>query len=559
MALNIADLFEHAVDAAPDKPAVKVGERTVTYAELESESNRLAHYLASQGVKAGDHVAIYAKNSIEHVVAVLATVKLRAVTINVNYRYVEGELDYLFDNSDSVAVIFERTYAPLVAACAPKHEKLVTFVAIPDVIEPDDDSDISAFGGVLYADAIADQSDARDFEPRSPDDLHIIYTGGTTGFPKGVMWRHEDFWRVLGGGIDFYTGEPLSEYDQSEQAKQDGRMVTFPLSPLMHGGAQAGLLMHLFAGHLTILEPKFDPKRTWEIIEENGVMLIFMTGDAMARPLIEEFERKAATGTPYDGSSLFAVSSSAAIFSPEVKERWIKALPNPVYTDSVGASETGFQGMGMQDKEQISSDGPVVALGPNSVVIDEMNHVLDVNTDVGKIGRLGRGGSVPVGYYKDPEKSAATFLEIEGTRYSVPGDFARIEEGGRVTLLGRGSNCVNTGGEKVYPEEVEMAIKRHPAVYDVLVVGIPDPKYGQAVAAVVQPREGQSVELEELREFLRASLSGYKLPRALTLVEEIPRNATGKAQYPRAKELAMAAQAFSNSNDNAGEAEGALA
>jgi 3-oxocholest-4-en-26-oate---CoA ligase len=539
MALNIADLFEHAVDAAPDKPAVKVGERTVTYAELESEANRLAHYLQSQGVGPGDHVAVYAKNSIEHVIAVLATVKIRAVNINVNYRYVEGELNYLFENADVVALIHERTYASLVARCAPNHPQLKNFVVLPDVIEPDDQSDVSGYGGVLYADAIADQSAERDFAERSADDLHIIYTGGTTGFPKGVMWRHEDFWRVLGGGIDFYTGEPLSEYDQSEQAKQDGRMTTFPLSPLMHGGAQAGLLMHLFAGHLTILEPKFDPKRTWEIIDENGVMLIFMTGDAMARPLIEEFERMAAAGTPYDGSSLFAVSSSAAIFSPEVKERWIKALPNPVYTDSVGASETGFQGMGMQDKEHISSDGPVVGLGPSSVVIDEMNQLLDVNTDIGRIGRLGRGGSVPVGYYKDPEKSAATFLEIDGERYSVPGDFARIEEGGRVTLLGRGSNCVNTGGEKVYPEEVEMAIKRHPAVYDVLVVGIPDEKFGQAVAAVVQVREGHSVELDELREFLRASLSGYKLPRALTIVPEIPRNATGKAQYPRAKELVM--------------------
>jgi acyl-CoA synthetase (AMP-forming)/AMP-acid ligase II len=543
MALNIADLFEHAVDAAPDKPAVKVGDRTVTYAELESEANKLAHYLQAQGVQPGDHVAVYAKNSIEHVIAVLAIVKIRAVNINVNYRYVEGELNYLFDNADVVALIVERTYAPLVARTAPNHPRLKTFVVVPDVIEPDDQSDISAFGGVLYADAIAGQSAERDFPERSADDLHIIYTGGTTGFPKGVMWRHEDFWRTLGGGIDFYTGELLSEYDQSEQAKQDGRMVTFPLSPLMHGGAQAGLLMHLFAGHLTILEPKFDPQRTWEIIDENGVMLIFMTGDAMARPLIEEFERKAATGAPYSGASLFAVSSSAAIFSPEVKERWINALPNPVYTDSVGASETGFQGMGMQDKAHISSDGPVVGLGPNSVVIDEHNRVLDLETNVGKIGRLGRGGSVPVGYYKDPEKSAATFLEIDGLRYSVPGDFARIEEGGRVTLLGRGSNCVNTGGEKVYPEEVEMAIKRHPAVYDCLVVGIPDEKYGQAVAAVVQPRDGQTVELEELRDFLRASLSGYKLPRAMTLVEEIPRNATGKAQYPRAKEMILSAQA----------------
>ena len=330
-----------------------------------------------------------------------------------------------------------------------------------------------------------------------------------------------------------------TEYDQSKQAN-DPRMVTFPLSPLMHGGAQSGLLMHLFAGHLTILEPKFDPVRTWEIIEQDKIQLIFMTGDAMARPLIEAFEAKAATGTPYDASNLVAISSSAAIFSPQVKARWMAAFPNSIFTDSVGATETGFQGMGMADANNISTDGPVVGLAASGVVLDENNELLDPDTDIGKIGRLGRGGSVPVGYYKDPVKSAATFLEIDGQRYSVPGDFARIEEGHRVTLLGRGSNCVNTGGEKVYPEEVEMAIKGHPAVYDVLVVGIPDEKYGQAVAAVVELREGASLELEELRTYLRAHLSGYKLPRTLTLVNEVPRNAAGKAQYPAAKDLALA-------------------
>jgi acyl-CoA synthetase (AMP-forming)/AMP-acid ligase II len=539
MALNIADLFEHAVDAAPDNLALKIGDRVITYAELEARANQLAHYLASQGVGHGDHVGIYAKNSIEHVIGVLAIVKIRAVNINVNYRYVEGELDYLFDNAEVVALIHERSYGPQVAACAPKHEKLRTFVAIPDLTEPDNDFDVSSFGGVLLADALEGQSAERDFAGRSADDLHIIYTGGTTGFPKGVMWRHEDFWRVLGGGIDFYTGQPLEEYDQSKQAS-DPRMVTFPLSPLMHGGAQAGLLMHLFAGHLTILEPKFDARRTWEIIEREGVQLIFMTGDAMARPLIEEYERKAATGTPYDASSLFAVSSSAAIFSASVKERWMSAFPNTVFTDSVGASETGFQGMGLQDKEHLSTDGPVVGLGPHSVVIDDDNRVLDLEANIGAVGRLGRGGSVPLGYFKDPEKSARTFLEIDGQRYSVPGDFARIEPDGKVTLLGRGSNCINTGGEKVYPEEVEMAIKAHPGVYDVLVVGVPDEKYGQSVTAVIQPREDAVVDLEDLRSFLRASLSGYKLPRAMTLVAEIPRNATGKAQYPKAKELAMA-------------------
>ena len=540
MTLNIADLFEHAVDAVPEKPAVKVGDRTVSFAELEADSNRLAHYLQSQDVVPGDHVAIYAKNSIEHVVALLAVLKIRAVPINVNYRYVEGELNYLFDNADVVAVLFERPYAPLIAACMPQHDKLRLAIGMPDAIEPGDASDISAFGGVWWDDAIAGRSAERDFGPRSPDDLHIIYTGGTTGFPKGVMWRHEDFWRVLGGGIDFMTGTVLDEYDQSKQALEP-RMVTFPLSPLMHGGAQAGLLMHLFAGHLTILEPKFDAVRTWEIIEREGVQLIFMTGDAMARPLIEEYERRAATGTPYDASQLIAVSSSAAIFSPPVKERWMTAFPNAFFTDSIGSSETGFQGSGLQDAAHISTDGPVVTPGPHVVLLDEDNAIIPIDeANVGRVGRTARGGHVPVGYYKDEKKSAQTFLVVDGERYAVPGDFARVETGGRLTLLGRGSNCVNTGGEKVYPEEVEMAIKGHPAVYDVLVVGIPDERFGQAVAAVVELREGASLELEELRTYLRAHLSGYKLPRSLTVVPEIPRNATGKAQYPRAKELALA-------------------
>jgi acyl-CoA synthetase (AMP-forming)/AMP-acid ligase II len=542
VANNIADLFEHAVDAVPDNPAVKVGDDVATYADLERDANRLAHYLAAQGVKAGDHVAVYAKNSIEHVVAVLAIVKIRAVNINVNYRYVEGELNYLFDNADVVALIHERPYAPLVAACARNHPRLKTFVVIPDAVDTDNDADISSYGGVTYAEAIGGQSAERDFEERSADDLHIIYTGGTTGFPKGVMWRHEDFWRVLGGGIDFYTGTELEEYDQSRQATEP-RMVTFPMSPLMHGGAQASLLMHLFAGHLTVLEPKFDARRVWEVVERDRVQMLFMTGDAMARPLIEEYESRLGTDRPYDASSLFVISSSAAIFSAAVKERWMAAFPDGIFTDSVGASETGFQGMGMQDKDNISTDGPVVGLGPSSVVLDDDNRPMDLATSVGQVGRLGRGGSVPMGYYKDPEKSAQTFLEVDGERYSVPGDFARVETGNRVTLLGRGSNCINTGGEKVYPEEVEMAIKGHPAVYDSLVVGLPDDKYGQTVAAVVQPREGHSVELEELRAFLRTSLSGYKLPRLLALVPEIPRNATGKAQYPLAKELALESRA----------------
>jgi len=531
MALNIADFFEHAVDVVPDRPIVMMGSRSVTYAELEAEANQLAHFLSSRGIGVGDHVGIYAKNSIEHVVALLAIFKIRAVAINVNYRYVEAELNYLFDNSDMVALIHERGYAPLVALTAPTHPAIKTVVVMPETGEPDCDADVSSYGGVLWADALAGQSTERDFAPRSNDDVYIVYTGGTTGYPKGVMWRHEDFWRVLCGGIDFMTGERLEEFDQANKALAGDSLVSFPLAPLMHGGAQSALLMHLFGGHMTILAPKFDAADAWHTIEREKVQLIFMTGDAMARPLIEEFERGS-----YDASSLVAVASSAAIFSRPVKERWMAAFPNAFFTDSVGSSETGFQGTGLQDSENIKGEGCVVALGVESVLLDEDNHVIDLS-NVGAIGRMARSGSVPLGYYKDEVKSAQTFITVDGVRYSVPGDFARVEEGGKVTLLGRGSNCINTGGEKVYPEEVEMTLKGHPDVYDVLVVGVADESYGQTVCAVVQPRGENRPTVEDLREFCRSQLSAYKLPRFVTYVEEIPRSATGKANYPKAREM----------------------
>jgi acyl-CoA synthetase (AMP-forming)/AMP-acid ligase II len=531
VAINIADLFEHAVDAVPNRLALVVGDQRLTYAELDVQANRIAHHLASHGVGHGSHVGIYAKNSVEHVVALLAVTKLRAVAININYRYVENELDYVFDNADLVALVHERTYSPLVARCAPKHDQLRHVV----VIEDGTDEDSSSYGGVAWADALADGKPERDFEPRSNDDVWIVYTGGTTGYPKGVMWRHEDIWRTLGGGIDFMTGERLEEYDQSKKAVESEPMVSFPLSPIMHGGAQWGMLMHFFAGHVVILVPKFDAEEIWRTIDTEKVQVVFMTGDAMARPLIERYEEGG-----YDGSSLVAVASSAAIFSTEVKLRWMRAFPNTFFTDSLGSTETGFAGTGLVDKDNADA-GAIVSIGPETVILDDSNRVLDPATDIGAVGRLARAKSVPLGYYKDPEKSAKTFIEIDGVRYAIPGDFARIEEGNKITLLGRGSNCINTGGEKVYPEEVETALKSHPDVFDVLVVGIPDERFGQAVTAVVQPRDGAQPTLDALNAHLRTLLSGYKLPRSLTLVPEIPRHATGKANYPKAKEIATAA------------------
>ncbi len=529
MALNIADLFEHAVDAVPDRLALVVGDHRLTYAELDTQANRLAHHLAAHGVGTGSHVGLYAKNGVEHVVALLAVTKLRAVAININYRYVENELNYLFDNADLVALVHERTYAPLVAACVPKHERLRHVV----VIEDGTDEDFASYGGMSWAEALEGGKPDRGFGSRSNDDVWIVYTGGTTGYPKGVMWRHEDIWRTLGGGIDFMTGERLEEHDQSRRAAESEPMISFPLSPIMHGGAQWGMLMHFFAGHVVVLVPKFDTDEVWRIVDEEKVQVMFMTGDAMARPLIERYEQGG-----FDGSSLVAVASSAAIFSTEVKQRWMAAFPSTFFTDSVGSTETGFAGTGLVDQENVNQ-GAVVSIGPETVLLDDLNQVLDPVADVGAVGRLARAGSVPLGYYKDPQRSARTFLDIDGVRYAVPGDFARLEPDQKITLLGRGSNCINTGGEKVYPEEVETALKSHPDVFDVLVVGIPDERYGQAVTAVVQPRAGAAPSLDTLNAHLRTLLSGYKLPRSLTLVEEIPRHATGKADYPRAKELAV--------------------
>ena len=543
MAINIADLFEHAVDAVPDRTALVCGDQRLTYAQLEQQSNRFAHHLAEHGVGKGSHVGLYARNGAEHVVAMLAVFKLRAIAINVNYRYVEGELDYLFDNADVVALVHERQYTPLVEKVFGNHERLTHAV----VIEDGTDHDASSYGAVAWGDALAGQSDERDFDERSADDLYIVYTGGTTGYPKGVMWRHEDVWRTLGGGIDFMTGERLGEYDQSKKAVESEPMISFPLSPIMHGGAQWGMLMHLFAGHVVILVPKFDPEEIWRIVGREKVQVMFMTGDAMARPLIEEYERG-----DYDGSSLVAIASSAAIFAASVKERYLDAFPNAFITDSVGASETGFSGTGIVDRQNKDAKGAQVGIGPETVILDEMNNILDPATNVGAIGRVARARSVPLGYYKDPEKSARTFVEIDGVRYSIPGDFAQIEEGNRLTLLGRGSNCINTGGEKVYPEEVETALKGHPDVFDVLVVGTPDDRLGQQVTAVIQARDGREPTLDELNAHLRSRLSGYKLPRSMTLVPEIPRHATGKANYPAARQIATGARSEAGTSATAG-------
>jgi acyl-CoA synthetase (AMP-forming)/AMP-acid ligase II len=504
MAANIADLIEHAVDAFPDRVAVACGEREMTYAELEETANRLAHFLRNRGVGKGAHVGLYAGNSIEAVVAMIAVYKLRAVVVNVNYRYVENELQYLFADAELTALIHDPEYAGKVAN-----------VDAPGVIVQLGVTDFSQ------------EDPQRDFGGRSADDIYLLYTGGTTGYPKGVIWRHEDVWRVLGGGIDFMSGVPLD--DEWAQSKREmPPMTRLCLAPLIHGNAQWAALAALFAGDTVVVMPHFDPEQTWRTIERREVNVVVLIGDAMARPIIEAY-----LAGSYDGASLVAVSSSAALFSPSVKRQYLAALPDVMITDAIGSSETGFAGLGIvAEVEGGAVDGPRVMPGPDTIVIDEHGR----KAPVGVIGKLARGGHVPLGYFNDPEKTKALLTEVDGKRYAIPGDFARIEEDGTVTLLGRGNTCVNTGGEKVFPEEVEGALKAHPGVFDALVIGAPDDRLGQRVVALVQPRAGVRVDLDELESHARRRIAGYKVPRDVWLVDGIQRTISGKADYRWAHE-----------------------
>jgi 3-oxocholest-4-en-26-oate---CoA ligase len=526
MALNIADLFEHAVDAVPERLAIACGDAQVSYRELEARSNQLAHYLAAAGIGTGDHVGVYGRNSIELVEAFLASYKLRAIPVNVNYRYVETELRYLFSEAELKALVFDRQYSDKVAALMPDFPELGAALAIDD----GSGAELPA-GAVDFATAITDGSADRDFAERSSDDIYMLYTGGTTGYPKGVLWRHEDVWRTLGGGIDFATGERLAdEWAQIRRGTSGpAGMVRLATAPLIHGSAQWSTLPALFAGDSVILMPQFDPHEVWRAVQRHKVNTIVMVGDAMARPLIEAYEQGR-----YDSSSVFAVSSNGSIFSATVKDQYLALLPNVVITDAIGSSETGFTGLGFVSAGTKKAEGPTVTAGPSTIVIDEHNRPVGP----GEIGRIARGGHIPLGYYKDPAKTAALFAEVDGVRYAVPGDFARVEEDGSITLLGRGNTCVNTGGEKVYPEEVEGAVKSYPDAFDAVVIGVPDERLGQRVAALVQPRDGHDIDLAKLEEHVRTQIAGYKVPRSVWLVDQIGRTPAGKADYRWARRYA---------------------
>ncbi|MET7441665.1 MULTISPECIES: acyl-CoA synthetase [unclassified Streptomyces] len=537
MEYNLADLFESVVDVVPDREALVYidhpgtgAERRLTYAELDTAANRVAHHLIDAGVRSGEHLGLHLYNGVEYVQTVLACLKARIVPVNVNYRYVEEELVYLYRDADLVALVYDAEFTDRVAAALPRTPALRHLVRVgspgPGAVTAP---------GVDFRDAEAAGSPARGFPSRSADDQFIIYTGGTTGMPKGVMWRQEDlFFSGLGGGAP--TGEPVaSPQELAERVAAGGDGITFfPTPPLMHGTSTLTAFIGFNFGQRVVIHRKFVPDEVLRTIERERVTSVSLVGDAMLRPLID------ALGGPLKGtdcSSLFSVSSSGAIMSETVREQFQALVPNVMLLNNFGSSESGFNGTATPDSGP--DRGFRVRVNDRTRVVDPATHE---PVAVGEPGRIAQRGHVPLGYYNDPKKTAETFFHKDGERWVLLGDMATVDEEGVVTVLGRGSQCINTGGEKVYPEEVEQALKAHPDVYDALVAGVPDATWGNHVAAVVQLRRGAAEpSLEDIQTHCRSRLAGYKVPRQLVITDSIQRSPSGKADYRWARGVAVRA------------------
>ncbi|MFF5533785.1 acyl-CoA synthetase [Streptomyces cinerochromogenes] len=553
MEYNLADLFESVVDVVPDREALVYldhpgtgAERRLTYAELDAAANRIGHHLLDSGVRPGEHLGLHLYNGVEYLQTVLACLKARIVPVNVNYRYVEDELVYLYRDADLVALVFDAEFEGRVAGALPRAPKLRHLLRVgapgadaapsPSVASGAVPSAEAVAGAVPFAEAEAAGAPGRGFPARSGDDLFIIYTGGTTGMPKGVMWRQEDlFFAGLGGGAP--TGEPVKAPEElARRVAAGGAGITFfPTPPLMHGTSTLTAFIGFHFGQRVVLHRKFVPEEVLRTVERERVTSMSLVGDAMLRPLIDALAGPL-KGT--DCSALFSVSSSGAIMSETVRRQFRELLPNAVLLNNFGSSESGFNGTATEDAGP--ERGFRIRVNCRTAVVDPATHE---PVAPGEVGRVAQCGHVPLGYYNDPGATAGTFFEKDGQRWVLLGDMATVDADGVVTVLGRGSQCINTGGEKVYPEEVEQALKAHPDVYDALVAGVPDSRWGNHVAAVVQLRPGAPrPSLADIQSHCRTRLAGYKVPRQLVITDVIQRSPSGKADYRWAREVAVAAE-----------------
>ncbi len=519
MQRNLADIFEIVVDAVPAREALVAGDRRLTFAALDERANRLADHLSGAGIGAGDHVAAYLYNGTEFVETMLAAFKLRAAVVNVNYRYVAAELGYVLSDSDTRAVVYDTRFTPTLAEVEGGAAKLGARLAVG--------AGETVAGSVPYEEALAAASPTRPAVERTGDDLYLLYTGGTTGMPKGVMWRHTD---ILAAGLGNLDGATTREEEMARA--RAGRDRHLPACPLMHGAAQWVTLATFYNGGTVILSPdtRLDAGRLAELVAAERVTIVTIIGDAVGRPLADAL----AARPELDVSAVRVILNSGATVSPGVKDDLMARMPDAFVYDTFGSSESGTFAKSTSGTGNTPAQGRF-APREDAVVLDD--EYRPVRPGSGVIGRLARGGSVALGYYNDPEKTAATFPVIDGVRYIVTGDHATVEADGTIQVLGRGSACINSGGEKVYPDEVEAALKSHPEVADAMVVGLPDERFGERVVALVVARTGAVPA--DLDEHVRRHVAGYKAPRQVFPVEAVERFPSGKPDYAWARETAL--------------------
>jgi fatty-acyl-CoA synthase len=539
MDFNLADVHEAVAEAIPDREAIIFRDRRLSFGEVNERSRRLANYLLSRGLpvrrerseietyeSGQEHLAVYCYNGNEYIEAMLGAFKARVAPLNVNYRYVEEELLYLFRDSRARAIVYHAEFAPILDKVRSQLPDLEVLLQVAD-----DSGNALLAGAVDYEQALASASASAPDVERSPDDLYILYTGGTTGMPKGVLWRQADIFPAAMGGRNMDGSEKPSLEAIVQGATEGAGMPQLLTPPLMHGAAQWVAFGAMVGGNTVVLlsEPhRLDPHDVLSTIEREGARTVLIVGDAFARPILDQLRKQ-----KYDLSSLFLLASGGAALSTANKQEFLDLLPHITVLDAIGSSETGGQGTQASNKDTGVSTGTFTP-GPSTTVVSaDLTRVLAPGDD--EIGWFAQMGRVPLGYFADADKTARTFPEIEGTRYSVPGDRARFLDDGRIEVLGRDSVTINSGGEKIFAEEVEHALKLHPAVYDAVVCGRPSDRWGQEVVAIVTLREGARATGKDLSEECSRHIARYKLPKAFLFRDEIVRSPSGKADYRWAK------------------------
>jgi acyl-CoA synthetase (AMP-forming)/AMP-acid ligase II len=528
---NFADAWEIAARKVPDAQCQVQGARRVTWREFDRRANGVARFLLDQGVSEQDKVAQYLQNCPEYLESMFAAFKAGLVPINTNYRYADDELVYLWDNADCVAVVFHAGFADRIVRIRERVPRVTTWLWVADE---------TGVACPTWATPYDEVASAGTDEPvqgpwgRDGDQLLMLYTGGTTGMPKGVMWRQDDLFRNLNGALNPRFREDPVDYDVVDQGIGGPGFIGLPACPLMHGtGCFTQLILLTGGGSTVLLQARnLDIVELLDTIEREKVNQLVIVGDAFAKPILRELD---ANNGRWDLSSMFMIASSGVMFSEESKQGLLAHNPTMMIIDAFSSSEAVGMGQSVSTAGGASTTATFM-LGENTKVITDDGRAVEPGS--GEIGRVAVGGFQPIGYYKDPEKTAATFIEFEGRRYSCPGDWAQVEADGSLTLLGRGSVCINTGGEKVFPEEVEEVIKTHPSIRDAVAVGIPDEKFGEAITAVVEAAPGAEIDAADLIAHVKGRLASYKAPKHVVPIDTIGRAPNGKVDYKRLKAYA---------------------